>query len=90
MYDNAHLSVPNHYHADKDYVDVSSQRFVVVNFVNLKGSENDLSLVQVDTWLTMHFMQAAEGISHKIQGCTSSQNPCKCRQNFYLNIAKQE
>lgn len=63
MYDNAHLSVPDHYHADKDYVDVSSQRLVVVNFINLKGSEKHLSLVKVDTWLTMHFMQEAEDVS---------------------------
>lgn len=35
----AHLSVPDHYHADKDNVDVGTQRFIMVDFINLKGNE---------------------------------------------------
>ena len=45
MCDMAHLSVPDHYHADKDNVDVGSQRLVVVDFINLKGNEHYLSLI---------------------------------------------
>lgn len=37
--ENNHLSVPDHYHADKDNVDVGSQRFIMVDFINLKENE---------------------------------------------------
>lgn len=45
MCDVAHLSVPDHYHPDKDNVDVGSQRLIVVDFINLKGNEHYLSLI---------------------------------------------
>lgn len=35
----AHLSVTNHDHADEDDVDVGSQGFIVVDFINLRGNE---------------------------------------------------
>lgn len=46
--DTAYLSVPDHYHANKDNVDVSSQRLIVVDFINLKWNQQHQSLIRVN------------------------------------------
>lgn len=40
-----HLSVPDHYHADKDNVDVCSQRFVMIDFVDLSREMKETASV---------------------------------------------
>ncbi len=60
--DIAHLSVPDHNHADEDNVDVGSQRFVVVDFIHLKGNQSQPLSLMWTLEKKKHLMKVIENV----------------------------